>query len=130
MTLTFYILDEGNHRSGPYASLAEAAQQLRTHWDHVHADEDGKFRPLTPAEQQALAKLLSVSADAQQEGSHDTPALIFRTSCDCLVHGGCPACSGDVRLGGKDSLSQEEQPSDQPDAATLSRTCVRFRKRF
>lgn len=66
MTLTFYILDEGNHRSGPYASLAEAAQQLCTHWDHVHADEDGKFRPLTPAEQEALAKLRSLSGDAQQ----------------------------------------------------------------
>jgi hypothetical protein len=60
-------LDEGNHRSGPYASLAEAAQHLGSHWDHKHAGEDGKFRPLTPAEKEALGKIRSVSADAQQE---------------------------------------------------------------
>jgi len=60
-------------------------------------------------------------------GNDREPELpVFRTSCDCLIPGGCPACQGDVRLGGKDWPTQAYQ-RDEPDAATLK---ARFEARF
>lgn len=55
--ITFYVRDEGNHRSGPYSSLAEAVRELSGPWSYVYATEDGHYREFTPEEEDGLVAL-------------------------------------------------------------------------
>jgi len=52
--ITFYVRDEGNHRSGPFSSLAEAVRELSGPWSDVYATEDGHYREFTAEEEEAL----------------------------------------------------------------------------
>jgi hypothetical protein len=57
MMIEFFVRDEGNHRSGPYSSLAEAVRELSGPWSYVYATEDGHCREFTTEEQEELDEL-------------------------------------------------------------------------